>query len=91
MSPTRILGEQAFGIAQPALPALGLLLALASLIGAGRQEWLRGYRRTIAGEKISYHSPYPESKAGFGAPVPGAGLRFPAGTLVRRIPRRGLI
>jgi len=39
-----------------------LALALSPLLGLSEEKsWLKGYAKTIAGETIGYHSPYPEA------------------------------
>jgi alpha-mannosidase len=43
--------------------ALSLVLAATVLAGGERPGWLRGYQKTISGEAISYHSPYPDSNS----------------------------
>jgi len=41
-----------------------LVFLLASVLHGGeRPEWLKGYQRTIGGETISYHSPFPDSNS----------------------------
>jgi alpha-mannosidase len=41
--------------------ALLLLLCSAPLTHAAENAWLKGYAKTVSGETIGYHSPYPEA------------------------------
>jgi hypothetical protein len=41
--------------------ALALLLCSAPLTHAAENAWLKGYAKTISGETIGYHSPYPDA------------------------------
>jgi len=59
----RILGHNVFWVVQGLLLTTGFFLMVSSVMGAARPEWLRGFKRTIAGERIVYHSLYPDSNS----------------------------
>jgi alpha-mannosidase len=63
LSFVRIPAQHVLWLFQFVFPFLVFFFVFASLVGAERTEWLRGYRRTLAGETISYHSPYPDSNS----------------------------